>query len=410
VRGPDSRATSEWTTRHSDEIGVGQPFREQLRVMQLIYRFQEGGAERVVMNIATGLLGTTVESSICSTVPATSFKTLLSPEIPLFELGRRPGNDPSFVWQLYQLLRRERPHILQTHSWGTLCEGLIAARMARVPIIIHLEHGTLQTRKYQLRVQRWAWQQADRLLAVCSHLGDRMAQTVSVPRRSIRVIRNGVDVTRFEGHRRNEARLRLGLPAAAVVVGTAGRLANVKDHHALLTAMALLSADGQSIHCVIAGDGPLRTTLESQIDAMGLRSRVRLVGHRPDIETVLAALDIFVLSSQSEGLPMAVLEAMASGLPVVSTRVGGVDEVLEDGLTGLLVEPRSPELLARAIERLAGDRERRDQMGAAGRVRARREFSLGTMVGNYERLYWEVAHEKKILEPSPHVNGVLTEH
>ena len=149
--------------------------------MHLIYRFQEGGAERVVWNIAAGLRGSTIESSICSTVPASSLKALLDRDIPLFELRRRPGNDPSFVWQLYRLLRRQRPHILQTHSWGTLCEGLIAGRMARVPIIIHLEHGTLQTKNYQRRVQRWAWPRADRLLAVCSQLGDRMAHTVAVP-------------------------------------------------------------------------------------------------------------------------------------------------------------------------------------------------------------------------------------
>jgi glycosyltransferase involved in cell wall biosynthesis len=123
-----------------------------------------------------------------------------------------------------------------------------------------------------------------------------------------------------------------------------------------------------------------------------------LLGHRPDVETVLAALDIFALSSQSEGLPMAVLEAMASGLPVVSTRVGGVDEVVDEGQTGLLVEPKSPESLAHALRALAANPARRTKMGAAGRERAERDFSLEAMVGKYERLYWEVAHERGLLE------------
>lgn len=390
--------------------GVSAHGAGRIRVMHLIYRFQEGGAERVVLNIASGLRGTTIQTSICSTVPASSMKTLLDHDIPLFELRRRPGNDPAFVWQLYQLLRRERPHILQTHSWGTLCEGLIAGRMARVPITVHLEHGTLQTRKYQIRVQRWAWPKADRLLAVCSQLGDRMAQTVAVPRRSISVIRNGVDVRRFEGHTRVEAQRRLGLPSDALVVGTAGRLTDVKDHATFLEALRLLRAEGVPVFGVIAGDGPLKSALESSIAARGLQGGVQLLGYRPDIETVLAALDIFALSSKSEGLPMVILEAMASGLPIVSTRVGGVEEVVEEERTGLLVEPKSPQALAKAIGRLASDRQRCEQMGAAGRARARREFSLESMAANYERLYWEVARERKILKPARYVNRVLTEH
>jgi sugar transferase (PEP-CTERM/EpsH1 system associated) len=378
--------------------------------MHLIYRLQEGGAERVVLNIASGLRGSSVESSICSTVPASSMKALLPSDIGLFELQRRPGNDPSFVWQLYQLLRRQRPHVLQTHSWGTLCEGLVAGRMARIPVIIHLEHGTLQTRKYQIRVQRFAWPRADRLLAVCSRLADRMSDTMNVPRSSIHTIRNGVDVNRFGGQRRNEARLRLGLPADSLVVGTTGRLTDVKDHQNLLEAVRLLAASHPRLRCLIAGDGPLKPALESSIQALGLQAVVKLLGHRQDVEMVLAALDIFVLSSQSEGLPMAILEAMASGLPIVSTRVGGIDEVVADGKTGLLVEPRSPDALMGAIRFLAENPARRAQMGAAGRLRTERELSLDTMVAAYERLYWDVAYERKIFDPASQTNPMLTRH
>ncbi len=372
--------------------------------MHLIYRFQEGGAERVVLNIASRSERSAIHSSICSTVPASSLKNQLHPDVALFELQRRPGNDPSFVWQLYQLLRRERPHILHTHSWGTLCEGLVAGRMARIPAIVHLEHGTLQTKKYQVRIQRWAWPQANRLLAVCADVADRMAHTVGVPRSGIRVIRNGVDLRRFQMERRGEARLRLDVPPGVLVVGTAGRLAEVKDHITLLNALRLVETSGVPLLAVIAGEGPLRAALEARIVSLGLQNRVRLLGHRPDIEIVLAALDIFVLSSQSEGLPMAVLEAMASGLPVISTRVGGVDEIIEDGRTGLLVEPRSPEALANAIGLLAGDRDRRQRLGAAGRERATHEFSLETMVADYQRLYFEVARERRISELASSVN------
>ena len=372
--------------------------------MHLIYRFQEGGAERVVLNIASKSDRSAIHSTICSTVPASPLKHQLHPDVTLFELQRRPGNDPSFVWQLFQLLRRERPHILHTHSWGTLCEGLIAGRMARVPAIVHLEHGTLQTKKYQVQIQRWAWPQTNRLLAVCENVADRMAHIVGVPRRGIKVIRNGVDLRRFQIERRDEARLRLDVPPGVLVVGTAGRLAAVKDHITLLNALRLVHTSEVPLLAVIAGEGPLRAAIEAKIVSLGLQGRVRLLGHQPNIETVLAALDLFVLSSQSEGLPMAVLEAMASGLPVISTRVGGIDEIIQPGRTGLLVEPKSPEALANAIGLLARDRDGRERMGAAGRERATQEFSLEAMVADYQRLYFEVARERRILAVSSSVN------
>ena len=384
--------------------GVSLPVSDPVRVMHLIYRFQEGGAERVVLNIASKSERPAIRSAICSTVPASSLKHQLPPEVPLFELQRRPGNDPSFVWQLYQLLRRERPHILHTHSWGTLCEGLVAGRMARVPAIVHLEHGTLQTKKYQVRIQRWAWSKTNRLLAVCANVADRMAHTVGVPRAGIRVIRNGVDLRRFQLARRDEARRILDVPPGALVVGTAGRLAEVKDHFTLLNALRLVESSATPLLALIAGEGALRTALEARIVSLGLGDRVRLLGHCPNIEVVLAALDIFVLSSQSEGLPMAVLEAMASGLPVISTRVGGVDEIIEDGRTGLLVSPKSPDALANAIGLLAIDRGRRERMGAAGLEQATRRFSLEAMVADYRRLYFEVARERGILAAPSSVN------
>jgi L-malate glycosyltransferase len=373
-----------------------EPVGDRLRVMHLVYRLQEGGMERGVLKIVNGLQSSAIESSICSTVPATQAKDSLTPGVALFETERRPGNDPSFVWQLCQLLRRERPHILHTHSWGTLCEGLIAGRMARVPIVVHGEHGTLQTKKSQIRIQRWAWQRADRLLAVSSRLADRMAAVVAVPRGSIRVIRNGVDAKRFQVARRAEARLRLGAASAIPVIGTVGRLVDAKDHVTLLDALRLLASDGRPFLTVIAGDGPLRPELEARIITLGLQDRVRLLGHRSDVEMVLAGLDLFVLPSQSEGLSNTILEAMASGLPVVATRVGGADEVIDDQRSGILVEPRSPAALAHAIVMLLTDRDYRAQIAAAGRARAEREFSLGGMVAAYERLYLEVARERKI--------------
>lgn len=369
----------------------------RIRVAHLIYRLQEGGMERGVLKIVNGLLGGPIESAIYSSQPATSLRDLVDPSVPVVEFHRRRGNDPAFVWRLYEHLKRAQPHILHTHAWGTLCEGLIAARLAGIPAVIHGEHGTLQTRKYQLWVQRRAWARTDRLLAVSACLADRIAAIVDVPRAGIQVIRNGVDADRFKAPKRAEARLSLGMPADVLAVGTVGRLVDVKDHRTLLDACAILMSQNIRFRCLIAGEGPLRAALEAQITALGLNRHVQLLGHRHDIERVLAGLDILVLTSKSEGLPNTVLEAMAAGVAVVSTRNGGADELIEDGRSGVLIEPQSPIALARALAALERDREYRAQIAAAGRSRAEREFSLQSMVAAYERLYLEVAHEHALV-------------
>ena len=364
---------------------------EPLRVMHVLFRLQPGGMEYGVIKIVNGVDRGAIRSSICSTTPATDVKHLLHPDVPLHECRRREGNDPSLVVQLYKLFRRERPHIVHTHAWGTLCEGMVAARLARVPAVIHGEHGTLQLRPYQARLQRVMWGWADRVLSVSSRLADRMADSTGFPLERITVIRNGVDLTRFQSVSRAESRRALGLPEHDLLIGTAGRLVAVKDQANLLTAVKHLSDSGVTVTAVIAGDGPLRGDLESQAAALGIAGRVRFLGHQPAIERVYAALDVFVLPSRSEGLSNTILEAMASGVPVVATRVGGADELVEHGITGLLVPPESPQPLADALARFVREAGFRKSAGTAGRLAALARFGLDTMMREYTRVYREVA-------------------
>jgi glycosyltransferase involved in cell wall biosynthesis len=161
----------------------------------------------------------------------------------------------------------------------------------------------------------------------------------------------------------------------------------VKDQAALVSAASRLVSAGCRLRVVIAGEGPLREQLEQQIASLGLGQVVQLLGHRGDLESVLAALDVYVLCSRSEGMPNTILEAMASGVAVVSTHVGGADELVEHGRTGLLVPAGRADLLAEAIGELIADPDRRREMGAAGRARAHDTFSLAMMVRAYEMLY-----------------------
>jgi glycosyltransferase involved in cell wall biosynthesis len=237
-------------------------------------------------------------------------------------------------------------------------------------------------------VQRRAWAAADRVLSVSSRLAERIARETKFPLERITTIRNGVDISRFGRVSRGFARKVLDLHGERVAV-TVGRLVPVKDHMTLLESMAISRRRNVDAVLAIAGDGPLRSALEARASALGLSGSVRFLGHRPDVEIVLAAADVFVMSSESEGLSNTVLEAMASALPVAATRVGGTDEMVLDGCTGLLVDPHSPEALAAALSTLFENPDRARAMGAAGRARAESEFSLPGMIRRYETLYRE---------------------
>jgi glycosyltransferase involved in cell wall biosynthesis len=200
------------------------------------------------------------------------------------------------------------------------------------------------------------------------------------------VIWNGIDTERFTPSRRAAGRNALGL-SSELLIGTAGRLVPVKDQAGFLRSLAHLRSQGANFTAVIAGDGPLRSELEALAGSLGLASQVRFLGERSDIDAVLAALDIFVLSSVSEGMSNTILEAMSCGVPVVATHVGGADELVVEGLTGTLVPASNAEALGNALAELAMDPARGRRLGAAGRKRVERLFSQQTMLDAYRNLY-----------------------
>jgi sugar transferase (PEP-CTERM/EpsH1 system associated) len=361
---------------------------EPLRVMHVTYKFGVGGMEVGIAKLVNGLDGTKVASAICSTVQGDSLKERLRPGVKLFELNRRRGNDPNLVADLYRLFKRERPHIVHTHRWGTLFEGTLAARLAGVPYVVHGEHGTLETRWHNAWVQRRLWHHVDRVLSVSSRLAERMAREMSFPLDRIRVIRNGLDLTRFQPvANKAGARQALGIPPDRLVIGTVGRTVPVKDHPTFLRALARVRDGGIPFTAVIAGTGPSFQDTVRLAESLNLTEEVRLLGNRDDVDTVLQAFDIFVLSSTSEGLSNTIQEAMATGLPVVATNVGGADELVVEGETGILTPASDDRAMADALQALARDDARRAAFGRSGAARARAHFGIARMFRDYEEMY-----------------------
>ncbi len=280
-----------------------------------------------------------------------------------------PWRDPLGLIELVILLRRERPHIVHVNSAKAAALGRAAAWLTRVPIRIYTVHGWSYTAHTGASSAVYLW--AERLLrplttvTICVAESERRAglEARTCDEATTVVIHNGVVLS-------GETETRAG-PCRLVMVG---RLQAPKDALTLVRALAELPRG--AYEAVIVGDGPDRPALEGEVRRLGLASVVRLAGERNDVAQLLAASDVFVLSSRSEGLPLSILEAMAAGLPVVATNVGGVPELVLEGETGLLVPPGDPHSLAGALERLLDDSELRGRMGAAGRIRVEERFDL----------------------------------
>ena len=363
------------------------PAASPLRVMHVTYKFGVGGMEVGIAKLVNGLDPARVESSICSSVPGDSLKERLRPGVRLFELNRRRGNDPKLVADLYRLFKRERPHVVHTHRWGTLLEGAIAARLAGVPYIVHGEHGTLETRGHNAWVQRRLWHRVDRVLSVSSRLAERMARDIGFPLDRITVIRNGLDLNRFQPNADKPAAKRaLGIPPDRLLIGTVGRTVPVKDHPTFLRALARVREAGIEFTAVIAGTGPAFQDTQRLVESLNL-AEVRLLGNRDDVHEILGAFDIFVLSSTSEGLSNTIQEAMATGLPVVATNVGGADELVMEGATGILTPSGDDRAMADALVGLARDDARRGGVGRGGAGGGRAHFGIERMFRDYEEMY-----------------------
>lgn len=309
-------------------------------------------------------------------------------EIPIISIERRGGLDGKLPWQLTRLFRELRLDVVHTHNPAALTYAAPAARWAGVPRLIHTKHGANPPRsRADLLVRRALVRMCDAYVAVSKPTADVARRLDRAPERLVRVIPNGVDALRYahDPAQRLAIRNRLGISEDALIIGTVGRLAPEKNQKLLIE--AALPLLGPGAHLVIVGDGPEREALEKAIPD-SVRSFVHLVGARDDIPALLSAFDLFVLSSRTEGLPLVVPEAMAVGLPVIATNVGGLSTVVRQHQTGLLVPSGDKCSLSAAIEMLLHDDERRRELGREAAIDASRRFGLERVVDAYEALYF----------------------
>ena len=317
--------------------------------------------------------------------------------VPVTDLGMTGKWRLDAFWRLYRLLRRERPTILHSWMFHANVPGRVIGRLAGVPIIIISRRNVEIGGEMRERLLRWTAGLDDKVVAVCELARRAQIERTHVAPQHVVTVHNGLDVAEF-GAPNPEARATIreafGIPPTAPLVGSVGRLHPQKDFTTLLKALVRVRDRLPDVHLLLVGDGELHADLTRQAHTLGVATSVTFTGYRSDILDILATLDLFVLPSLWEGLPNALLEAMAAGLPVVATAVGGTPEVVVDGVTGFLVPPRDPQALADAILRLLRDPELRQRMGEAGRARVAAHFSIEQMVHKTEALYEQLLAEK----------------
>ena len=372
-------------------------------VMFLITGLAYGGAETQLVNLAISLKKRGWEVRVVSMLPPQAFtEELKEAGIPLSTLNMRRGvADPRAVFGLVKMLREWRPQILTSFMFHANLLGRIAGRLAGVPIVvssIRNENFGGPRRDRMLRMTDWMGQ----ISTTNSNLAaDKLVKRGVVPRERIHVIPNGLVLDKFtvKNSSRTEFRQQLGITERDFLWLAVGRLEEQKDYSNLLQAFKIIIQDGHEAQLRVAGQGPLLENLQRQSINLGISGRVVFLGLRRDIPSLLDAADGFVLSSAWEGLPNVVMEAMAAAKPVVATSVGGVPELVQEGVNGYIVPPGDSEALAVAmVKMMALPEADRWAMGRAGRAHIEANYSLERVVDQWEELYRQLLQRKGLLD------------
>jgi sugar transferase (PEP-CTERM/EpsH1 system associated) len=368
-------------------------------VAHVVFRFGIGGLENGIVNLVNHLPRERWRHAIVSLTDVSQEFTerINRTDVHYVALDKRPGHLVRDYPRLLRLFKSLRPAVVHTRNLAAL-EAVVPAWAAGVPVRIHGEHGwdiqdpEGRRRRYRL-VRRLYRPFVNRYIALSHHLADYLEQQVRVPEPVIAQIYNGVDTERFQpaaGARESIA----GCPfqdGSEWLIGTVGRLEPIKDPlnlvRAFILALKIHPAGRERLRLVLAGDGALRQQAESLLDDAGVRQLAWLAGERGDVPRLMRGLDCFVLPSLAEGVSNTILEAMATRLPIIATRVGGNSELIESGMTGTLVRSASPEALARAILAYFSDRSTAHRHAKAARHVAVTRFSIATMVAAYANVY-----------------------
>jgi len=380
---------------------------ERPRVTLVVTRLNVGGAARQIRLLHAGLAERGFEPFVVSGREGAREGRLAvdgpnAAVIPSLVREMRPLDDVRAFRSIERLLREQRPSVVHTHlaKAGTL--GRVAARRSGSPVLVHTFHGHVlrgyfspAVSRVYLEVERRLASRTDALVAVSQHVRDELLELgIGRPERW-RVIPVGIELEAYADTGSMEAaRARFDLPATGPLIGVVGRLVPIKDLETFLRTAARIAASHPDAAFVVAGDGELRRALEARARSL-LGDRVWFLGWVQDLPALYAALDVVVLTSRNEGTPVSLIEAGAAGRPVVATRVGGVSEVVDEGVTGWLVSPANDVALAARIAGLLDRPEEAAAFGVAAKALVAGRFSAAKTVEAHAELYRELSKRRR---------------
>ena len=368
-------------------------------VLHLLYRLDFGGIESLLVDCVNQIPADQFRHAIVCLTDYTQFaEKITRADVPIYALHKRDGLAPAIHYSLWKLFRQLRPAILHTYNLAAI-EYNFTAKLARVPACLHAEHGRYSqdpdgTNVRHNFLRRQLAPCIDRYVSVSNDLQQWLTKVVGIPGNKQQLILNGVDTTRFQPQPAAES----PWTAQHQVIGSVGQLGEIKNQRGLIRAFQLIlqirPEYRATLRLSIVGAGALMVELTALLAEGGIAELAWLPGARSDIPTILAGFSVFALPSHAEGTPVALLEAMASSLPVVATRVGGIPEVITDQINGTLVAVNNDQALADAILRYLDNPELAQQHGAAARRRIEQKYSLNQMIQAYTQLYSELCYDK----------------
>jgi len=370
-----------------------------IKVTQIIHSLNPGGLENGIINLVNNMDDFKFENTICCLTQGGDFEKRLNKNIKVSKMFKKPGNDYQLYIKLIKYLKEIKPTIVHTRNWAGM-DGIIAAKMARVPIIIHGEHGfeitdlTGQNKKRKFIRKLVLSTIVDKIVTVSKNLKNRLINEIKIKPEKIIHIPNGVDTNKFNIYRKEFTRKKFGFKKEDFIIGIVARLDPIKNHKTLISAFKEIVTIHPNTNLIIVGDGPLRNKLENQTYQLGIKNKIIFMGERSDVPEILRTFDVFVLPSLNEGMSNTILEAMATGIPVIALNVGGNPELVINRETGFLFPTNDVESLVQKIKTYILHPELKQKHGYNARKRAEEKFSLDQMVQRYEELYLELVERK----------------
>lgn len=369
-----------------------------IRVMHISDMLRFGGIEKVIRNFASYLNRDEYCFSACALDSDGQFgDEIRSMGLPVFIMDKRPGLDLRLLHKLYRLFRDERIDVIHTHNFAPLMYASIPARAAGVKVLVHTEHArtTFPDKKRRMVAERLVSRLVDTITAVSTQVKQDLVCYEKIQPQKVQVIWNGIELdVPSADHSSLDIRDEFHISGEAVLVGVCCRLTAQKGVSYLLKAAPIILQKHPNTIFLIVGDGVLRADLESLVEHLGIRQSVIFTGFRTDVYHILALLDIYVLPSLYEGTSLGLLEAMLAGKTVVATRVGSNADVIQDHVSGRLVDPKRPDQLADVISSLLSSPFERRRMEQLARERVQSQFSVHRMIQEYDLLYRGLIRQK----------------